>query len=198
MSHPSKVQHNEAASPANTRGYAAETCGVGVVQWGIVPHDAPHGSPSEQANVGCESPRSSVGSEQPVSTRQVVRSSRTEGIIGGILAAMILVLIIGLLTTPRADAAPLSLERCATIRGVHDRRACIIRVVFGRNGDKAVRVAWCESRFDPNARNGVYRGVFQMGARERARYGHGRTVLAQALAARRYHREAGWAPWSCA
>lgn len=90
-----------------------------------------------------------------------------------------------------------ALKRCEQIRGVHDRRACIIRSVFGpRHGARAVAVARCESGLNPNARNGQHLGVFQMGRRERARFGHGRTVLAQAIAARRYHAVSGWSPWT--
>ena len=78
-------------------------------------------------------------------------------------------------------------------------RKCIVRVVFAPVGQsrKAVAVAWCESRVNPRAVNGQYRGVFQMGAGERARYGHGRTVEAQSRAALRYYRLAGWRPWGC-
>lgn len=78
-----------------------------------------------------------------------------------------------------------------------DRTRCIIRLVFGANGEAAINVAWCESRLNHRASNGQYLGLFQMGAAERARYGHGRTVLAQARAAQRYYRDAGWRPWTC-
>lgn len=80
------------------------------------------------------------------------------------------------------------------------RKAQIIRQVFGPYGRDAVRVARCESgpSIDVNARNGQYRGAFQMGRRERKVYGHGRTILAQARAAHRYFRAAGgWSPWEC-
>jgi hypothetical protein len=80
------------------------------------------------------------------------------------------------------------------------QRACIIRVVFAPVGQsrKAVAVAWCESRLDPRARNGQYRGMFQMGSRERGRFGHGASPITQARAALRYYRISGWTPWSCA
>jgi len=87
-----------------------------------------------------------------------------------------------------------------------DRSAqCVIRKVFGEWGEEAVRVARCESGFSPRATNGQYVGAFQMGAGERARWGHGRTVLAQARAAYRYFRYAmktygyhnRWQPWAC-
>lgn len=79
-----------------------------------------------------------------------------------------------------------------------DPRAAIC-LVFGSRCQEALRVAQCESRFDVNARNGQYRGTFQMGDWERATYGHGSTTLAQARAAHRYFVAAGsdWSPWSC-
>lgn len=115
--------------------------------------------------------------------------------IGHVLLALIVLLIIGLAIAGPADAA--SVQGCTSHRRDLDRRACIIRVVFGTEGRTAVRVAWCESRLDPNARNGQFRGVFQMGSSERRRFGHGRTVLAQARAAKRYHDLSGWSPWEC-
>jgi hypothetical protein len=119
--------------------------------------------------------------------------------IGRILLAQILALIIGLLIAPAPQAhASASVTGCRSLTKPIERRACIIRRVFGDEGRTAVRVAWCESRLDPNARNGQYLGTFQMGERERARFGHGRTTLAQARAAKRYHDVAGWQPWSCA
>jgi hypothetical protein len=74
-----------------------------------------------------------------------------------------------------------------------------ICLVFGRYCDQALRVAHCESRYDTNARNGQYLGIFQMGSWERRTYGHGRTAFDQALAAYRYFRASGsdWSPWTC-
>lgn len=79
------------------------------------------------------------------------------------------------------------------------RRARIIRHAFGRYGAAAVRVARCESGLDPAAHNGQFLGMFQMGAAERARYGHGISAAAQARAARAYFNATGrdWSPWSC-
>lgn len=82
------------------------------------------------------------------------------------------------------------------------RKERIIRAVFGRTyGHDAVKVAKCESgpSLDLQAKNGQYRGMFQMGRRERAVYGHGRTALAQARAAHRYFMASGsnWGPWAC-
>lgn len=77
-----------------------------------------------------------------------------------------------------------------------------IMSVFGPvHGKDAVSVSWCESRHSIHARNGQYRGLFQMGAWERRNYAHGRyrTARDQALAARRYFRATGrdWGAWSC-
>lgn len=76
----------------------------------------------------------------------------------------------------------------------------VICEVFGdRYCGQALRVAWCESRLTTTARNGQYLGLFQMGARERRRYGHGPSAQAQTLAAHRYFVASGrdWSPWSC-
>ena len=72
--------------------------------------------------------------------------------------------------------------------------------VFGeRHCADALEVSWCESRFNTNARNGQYRGLFQMGSWERRTFGHGSTAYEQARAARRYFIRTGsdWSPWSC-
>ena len=74
-----------------------------------------------------------------------------------------------------------------------------IRVVFKGYADQALRVSWCESHHDVHARNGQYRGIFQMGSSERRTYGHGSGAWAQAIAAHRYFVASGrdWSPWSC-
>lgn len=79
--------------------------------------------------------------------------------------------------------------------------------VFGRYCSQAIAVVRCESgdnegELSPHivyASNGQYQGAFQMGSSERARYGHGMTVLEQARAAYRYFVASGrdWSPWSC-
>lgn len=77
----------------------------------------------------------------------------------------------------------------------------IIRAVFGRYGDQAVRVAGCETggTYWWGAKNGQYRGIFQMGEHERATYGHGNGPWPQARAAYRYFAATGydWSPWEC-
>lgn len=102
-----------------------------------------------------------------------------------------------------ANAAPPpvrgTVEYCqANAAGIAER-ACIVRVIFApvNQSRRAVRVAWCESRLDPRARNGTHLGIFQLGAPERRRYGHGRTVAKQAWAARRLWHDRGWQPWVC-
>src|SRR5262249_48616650 len=74
-----------------------------------------------------------------------------------------------------------------------------IYAVFGAYAPQAMRVAWCESRYQTWAQNGQYLGMFQMGARARALYGHGPDAWSQARAAWRYFVAAGhsWSPWTC-
>lgn len=74
-----------------------------------------------------------------------------------------------------------------------------ISEVFGSYAAQAVAVAWCESHLTTTARNGQYRGLFQMGSSERRLFGHGDTAHEQALAAHRYFVASGrdWSPWSC-
>ncbi|HJR95570.1 MAG TPA: hypothetical protein VJ807_09050 [Gaiellaceae bacterium] len=71
--------------------------------------------------------------------------------------------------------------------------------VFGSYCEEAVAVAWCESRLEPTAQNGQYRGLFQMGSHERSLFGHGSTAHDQSLAAHRYFVRSGrdWSPWAC-
>jgi hypothetical protein len=71
--------------------------------------------------------------------------------------------------------------------------------VFGEYCKQAVAVAWCESRLEPDAQNGQYRGLFQMGYQERLIFGHGATARQQAVAAHTYFVSSGsdWSPWSC-
>jgi hypothetical protein len=72
-------------------------------------------------------------------------------------------------------------------------------------GNNAISVAKCESGkywYEGTpfwARNGQYRGMFQMGSWERATYGHGPDPWKQAFAAHRYYVASGrdWSPWEC-
>lgn len=129
------------------------------------------------------------------STRQRETGTRSITLVVFVFAAAMLVGAL-LQRAETAHAKP-TVGVCRAHHAQRDRTTCIIRVVFHPYGEQALRVAWCESRFDVNARNGQYRGLFQMGASERARFGHGRTVLAQSRAARRYFDLAGWGPWAC-
>lgn len=52
-----------------------------------------------------------------------------------------------------------------------------------------------ESDFNPNARNGIYLGLFQMDGDFRATYGYGPSVKEQTLAAWRGFQARGWQPW---
>jgi len=76
---------------------------------------------------------------------------------------------------------------------------------------KAVRTYWhtktervqafdiidCETghAYNTTAKNGQYRGMFQMGTDERNKYGHGSTAMLQAKAAHKYYLISGWSPW---
>jgi hypothetical protein len=61
----------------------------------------------------------------------------------------------------------------------------------------AMRIVKCETggSYTPWSANGQYRGIFQMGSWERATYGDGNNVWAQARAAYRYFLDAGFGPW---
>lgn len=61
-----------------------------------------------------------------------------------------------------------------------------------------MQIVKCEtgSTYWPWASNGQYKGIFQMGSHERAIYGHGNNVWAQAKAAYAYYKVAGfYNPW---
>lgn len=75
----------------------------------------------------------------------------------------------------------------------------VICQVFGPYCSQALAVARCESGFSITAVNGIYYGLFQLGATERATYGEGRTALGETQAAYRYFVASGrdWSPWSC-
>jgi hypothetical protein len=72
---------------------------------------------------------------------------------------------------------------------------------FGGYCSQAMKVAYCETggSYSPWAQNGQYLGIFQMGSHERATYGHGNNVWAQAKAAYAYFVDSGkdWSPWTC-
>lgn len=88
---------------------------------------------------------------------------------------------------------------CGLVDAANRDPRVAVMVAFGpARYPQAIRVATCESRLDPHARNGQYHGIWQMGEWERSRYGHGDTPLEQGLAARRYFDQAGWRPWECA
>lgn len=97
-----------------------------------------------------------------------------------------------------------SVEYCKKHARGNAERACIIRVVFSSVGQsrKAVQVAWCESRFDPRARNGQYLGVFQVSDHWRSSIpGWGSSVEDQARHALKIYKRVGrrWSPtWACA
>ena len=74
--------------------------------------------------------------------------------------------------------------------------------VFGeRHCADALEVSWCESRFNTDARNGQFRGLFQLGSWERRNFARGRysSAFDQSRAAHRYFIATGrdWGAWSC-
>lgn len=96
---------------------------------------------------------------------------------------------------PAAPPAPrLAIPADLPLSSVEDS----IREVFGKEGDKAVRVARCESELLTSAKNGINRGLFQLGLNERAEYGHGEDALTQIKAAYELFKDRGWQPWACA
>ncbi len=79
----------------------------------------------------------------------------------------------------------------------------MIKAVFGSRSGEALRVARCESRYDPNARNGSYVGVFQIHHRNHAwrieKVG-GKDLydpLTNVRVAHSLMKDKGWGPWTC-
>jgi hypothetical protein len=79
----------------------------------------------------------------------------------------------------------------------------MIKAVFGDRASEALRVANCESRYDPKARNGSYVGVFQIHHRTHAwrmeKVG-GKDLydpLTNVRVAHSLMTDKGWAPWTC-
>lgn len=62
-------------------------------------------------------------------------------------------------------------------------------------------VAWCESRMDPRATNGQYKGLFQLSSRHRSdpiiRLLGWRNAYAEAMHTVRYVKAHGWSEWQC-
>lgn len=106
--------------------------------------------------------------------------------------AILLAAIVLLLAAPTAQAGRIEDQQA--------NAAVAICKVFGKTYcAEALRVAWCESKHYPWARNGQYRGIFQMGDWERRTFGHGSGSWAQARAAWKYFVVSGkdWSPWAC-
>ncbi|MEX0874209.1 MAG: hypothetical protein WD646_05760 [Actinomycetota bacterium] len=80
----------------------------------------------------------------------------------------------------------------------------MIRVVFGSRSGEALRVANCESRYDPDARSSSYVGVFQIhqgfhGWRIRKVGGKDlNDPMTNVLVAHSLMKDKGWRPWTCA
>ena len=89
-----------------------------------------------------------------------------------------------------------TLGKPAPIASPKSPKQAILDAFGPKDGPRAIRVSKCESKLDVNAKQGRYVGLFQMGAWERRKFGHGPDAESQALAAFRYYRAAGWGPWS--
>jgi hypothetical protein len=92
-------------------------------------------------------------------------------------------------------------QRCTTGTAFDKPVQRVITEVWGRHARRALEIAKCESGHrGTRARNGHYRGLFQMSRQARREYGHGPCAESQARAAYRYFVRVGkrWWPWSCA
>jgi hypothetical protein len=83
-----------------------------------------------------------------------------------------------------------NLDHLADDEGNTDAVRMMIADYFQDEPTKALRVAQCESGFNPKATNGYYKGVFQIGggsliARENIEH------------AKRIRDNRGWQPWEC-
>ena len=111
------------------------------------------------------------------------------------VALFVVSVIVAFTTVPTGEAGS-SRYTYAQIK----RAVC---TVFGPRCEEAMGVVACETgeTYDVWAGYGKhqYLGLFQMGERERARYGHAWNPWAQARAAYRYFVASGsdWSPWQC-
>ena len=97
--------------------------------------------------------------------------------------------------------AIVALFAVTTAKGAGKPAGLVICEVWGdRLCGPAQRVAWCESRFNPHARNGQYWGLYQVSSHWRRTVpGWGWTLEAQARHALRVYRRTGstWRHWRC-
>lgn len=107
------------------------------------------------------------------------------------LLSLTFVLLVILAGTTGQTASATSIEQN---RRVAKRAVCHF---FKSNCETAMRIVKCETGgiYSVWASNGQYFGIFQMGSSERARFGHGNNVWAQAKAAYAYFKVAGFGPW---
>jgi hypothetical protein len=105
--------------------------------------------------------------------------------------------------TPAPGRIICHIQRCrrSNLCTLRDPRWIIAQVFRGRLGRQAIRVAWCEGRFNTAAGGrGYYRGTFQVSAQwRRDAPGYGPGLWAQARHARRVNGRTGghWRPWQC-
>lgn len=121
----------------------------------------------------------------PTCPRHGIGSKRYLANLAG-LVCVVFVTLLAIFTAPaKSEERPVPLIICD---------------VFGRYCDQALRVSWCESRWQPAAKNGQYRGLFQVSAHWReAIAGWGPSAAAQAVHAFRVFQRTGrdWDAWSC-
>ena len=112
-------------------------------------------------------------------------------------------------STPRTSAEPLAKEPKQPSKKKKRKHGNptiedLIRAEFGRYGDQAVRIAYCESKFIPTARSYAgARGVFQIMPVHSWRIARvkGKDLYdpkTNIKVARHIFDDQGWAPWSCA
>lgn len=144
---------------------------------------------------------------RPLATIRLLCSRRTSRVARAAIALAPLVAV-PLVTAAPATAMVRAARMGALVRrpypgsGAAPAMERAIRVTWPvRFHRQALDVAWCESSGDPSARNGQYRGHFQMGRAEWDRFGVGDPYDAEdnAAAAFRYFEAVGesWRPWQC-
>ncbi len=93
-----------------------------------------------------------------------------------------------------------AIETKMPAKGTTAKRAWIICHIWkggARRCRRILNVAWCESSLRPWASNGQFKGMFEMGADERERYGHGKDAWTQSRSAHTYWLTSHWRPWQC-
>lgn len=117
--------------------------------------------------------------------------------LAGVLAIMLAVVPAAAPRAQRACHRPTAHDLYTRLPREYPRFKRALVMYFGRSWKDAAVVSYGEGSWHKDAENGQYLGTFQMGSRERARYGHGPDLVSQTRAASRYWSESGWSPWDC-